>query len=117
MHVQCPVKEVPLDVQALSTIGQVAGVGGIAVTALLLIFRDIIRKSIFPRLRTADAYRLLRLITLCTTLVAIGGIAAWTLGPHLAAARPGTVVQKTEGPTSPAIANTKGNVEVRIEQK
>jgi hypothetical protein len=41
------------------------------------VFRDIIRKNIFPKLPAAEAYRLLRLITVAVWSVAIAGIAAW----------------------------------------
>jgi hypothetical protein len=46
-------------VQILKTVGQVAGIGGLALGVFLLLFRDIIRKNIFPKLPPVEAYRLL----------------------------------------------------------
>jgi hypothetical protein len=59
--------------QVLLTVGQVAGIGGVS----LLIFRDVIRKNIFPTLGQAQAYRLIRLIVSLTFAIAACGIAAW----------------------------------------
>jgi hypothetical protein len=61
----------------LETVGKVAGIGGIAVGVLLLLFRDIVRKNIFPKLAPKDAYRLLSQLTVFIFVVAIAGIAAW----------------------------------------
>ena len=59
--------------------GQIAGIGGLALGVFLLLFRDIIRKRIFPQLAKRDAYRLLRLIAILVFLIAAIGIAAWLL--------------------------------------
>ena len=66
-----------MDANILKTVGQVAGIGGIALGVFLLLFRDIIRKNIFPKLPTAEAYGLLRLITGAVWSVAVVGILAW----------------------------------------
>jgi hypothetical protein len=66
-----------MDVDILRTAGQIAGIGGLALGVLLIVFRDIIRKNIFPTLPPQEAYRLLRLITLAVWSVAIVGIGAW----------------------------------------
>ena len=66
-----------MDADLLQNLGQIAGIGGIALGAFVLLFREIIRKSIFPRLRKDDAYQLLKLISVCVFLVAIAGIGAW----------------------------------------
>jgi hypothetical protein len=66
-----------MDAEVLSVVGQVAGIGGLALGVFLLLFREIIRKKIFPKLPPAEAYRLLRLITIAVWSVAIVGIAAW----------------------------------------
>lgn len=39
--------------------GQVAGIGGIAIGTLLLLFKEVIRKNIFPNLTKENAYKLL----------------------------------------------------------
>lgn len=61
----------------LQTVGQVAGVGGIALGVLLIIFRDVVRKNIFPNLAQVQAYRLMRLIIVLTFSIAALGIVAW----------------------------------------
>ena len=61
----------------LKTVGQIAGIGGLALGVFLLLFRDIIRKKIFPQLTKKDAYRLLRLISTFVFLIAALGIGAW----------------------------------------
>jgi hypothetical protein len=61
----------------LKSVGAVAGIGGIALGVFLLLFRDIIRKNIFPKLPPQQAFRLLRLITVAVWSVALVGIAAW----------------------------------------
>jgi hypothetical protein len=71
-----------MEADILKTVGQVAGIGGLALGVLLVIFRDIIRKNIFPKLPPAEAYRLLRLITVAVWSVAIVGIGAWVYMAH-----------------------------------
>jgi hypothetical protein len=66
-----------MDAEVLKTVGQIAGIGGLALGVFLLLFREIIRKNIFPKLRAAEAYRLLTLITGAVWSVAIVGIIAW----------------------------------------
>jgi hypothetical protein len=66
-----------VDAQILRTVGQVGGIGGVALGVLLLVFRDVIRKKIFPTLTKEQAYGLLRLVVLLVWVVALTGIAAW----------------------------------------
>ena len=66
-----------MDADLLRTVGQIAGIGGLALGVFLLLFRDIIRKQIFPQLAKKDAYRLLRLISILVFLIAAFGIGAW----------------------------------------
>lgn len=63
-----------MDLQAL---GKIAGLGGIAFGALVLIFRDVIRRNIFPKLRQEHAYRLISLIVTLTFAIAGIGIGAY----------------------------------------
>lgn len=64
--------------QIIKTLGQIAGIGGISLGVSLSIFRELIRKSIFPKLKQDDAYRLLRLIAVLASTVAVAGLGAWT---------------------------------------
>ncbi len=61
----------------LKIVGQVAGIGGVALGVLLMIFRDVIQKNIFPNLAQIQAYRIIRLIVVLTFLIAASGIGAW----------------------------------------
>jgi hypothetical protein len=63
--------------EVLKIVGQIAGIGGLALGVFLLLFREIIRKNIFPSLPADQAYRLLRLITLAVWSIAVVGIVAW----------------------------------------
>jgi hypothetical protein len=71
-----------VEAEILKTVGQIAGIGGLALGVLLIVFRDIVRKKIFPTLPPAEAYRLLRLITVAVWSVAIVGIVAWVYVSH-----------------------------------
>lgn len=61
----------------LKTVAQIASIGGLAIGVLLILFRDIIRKNIFPSLSKDQAYRLIRLIIILVWGVAFVGIGAW----------------------------------------
>jgi len=61
----------------LKVVGQVAGIGGIGLGVLLLIFREVVRKNIFPNLGQIQAYRIIRMIVMYTFLIAAFGIVAW----------------------------------------
>lgn len=61
----------------LKTLGQIAGIAGIALGIVLLLYREVLGKAIFGQLDPADSYRLLRLITLLVWTLGIGGLAVW----------------------------------------
>jgi hypothetical protein len=72
-----------VETDLLKTLGQIAGIGGISLGVFLLLFRDVIRKNIFPKFKNEQlAYRLLRLIVILVWSVAILGIIVWVLGPR-----------------------------------
>ena len=66
-----------MEAELLKTLAQVAGIGGIALGVFRLLFRDVIRKRIFPQLTRQQAYRILVLALVLTWSVAIAGIVAW----------------------------------------
>jgi hypothetical protein len=66
-----------MDTELLKTVGQIAGIGGIALGVFLILFRELIRKSIFPRLSAQQASRLLTLIAVLVWSAALAGIGAW----------------------------------------
>jgi ABC-type antimicrobial peptide transport system permease subunit len=63
----------------LKVLGQFAGIGGVSLGVLLIIFKGIIAKNIFPTLRREDAYNLLKLISILVWTVTIIGILSWVL--------------------------------------
>lgn len=63
-----------IDLQAL---GKIAGLGGIAFGAFILIFRDVIRRNIFPKLKQDHAYRLITLIVSLTFAIAGIGVGSY----------------------------------------
>lgn len=66
-----------MDAQLLRILGSIAGLAGVAVGMILLLYREIVRKNIFPQLTRGDAYRLLRTIAILAWSVAMFGIACW----------------------------------------
>jgi len=66
-----------MDTELIRVVGQIAGIGGLAIGALLLVFRDVIRKGIFPNLTREHDYKIIRLIIVLTFIIALAGIAAW----------------------------------------
>jgi hypothetical protein len=58
-------------------IGKTAGIGGIALGILLVLFRDIIRK-LFPNLTRKQTYNLLVLMVSLVWMIALAGLASWT---------------------------------------
>lgn len=63
--------------EALKVIAQVAGIGGIAIAGTVMVFRDVIRRNIFPEVSPEHAYQLIRLIVILAFLVAVLGVGAW----------------------------------------
>jgi len=63
----------------LKSLGQIAGIAGISVGVLLVVFRDIIRKEIFPRLTQTQGFKVLTLIIITVWSVALVGVGAWVL--------------------------------------
>ena len=102
----------------LQTVGQIAGIGGLAIGVLLLVFRQIIAKNIFPTLKKDHAYSLLRLISLLVFAVALAGIGAWawveTRGDGMAQGT-GEVTIETHGAGSPVVTGTDGDVTLEID--
>lgn len=61
----------------LEKIGRIAGISGIAIGVFLFIFKDMIRKNIFPSLSRQQAYNIIKLVLILTFLIAVLGIGAW----------------------------------------
>lgn len=63
--------------ELIATLGTVAGVGGIALGVLFFLFREVIRKRIFPTLTKEQAYKTINRLISLTALVAIVGLVVW----------------------------------------
>lgn len=70
-----------MDTQILKVVGQVAGIGGIAIGMFLLVFREAIReairKNIVSKLTEERSYQLMRLTLVLVWSVALAGIIAY----------------------------------------
>ena len=77
-----------METATLKIFGQVAGVGGLALWVLLMVYRDVIRKNIFPTLTPEHGYRLIRLMIVLVFLVAVVGIGAWVYAGRVPATDP-----------------------------
>jgi hypothetical protein len=60
------------------SIGSSAGLAGLAIGMIVILFKEVIRKRIFPQLPKREAYQLLRTILFLAWSVAIVGIGSWT---------------------------------------
>jgi hypothetical protein len=66
-----------MDPNLFKVLGQIAGIGGISLGVLLLVFRQVIAKNVFSPLTREHSYKLLRLLIVLTFAIACIGIAAW----------------------------------------
>lgn len=71
------------NMELIKTFGMIAGIGGLALGVLLIIFREIIRKKIFPQLTKQQSYKLIRLMVIFVFIVAVVGIIAWVYAKKL----------------------------------
>jgi hypothetical protein len=61
----------------LATLGKIAGIGGISVGVLLILFLNFIRQKFLPNLEPAQGYSLLLLFMIFTFGVAVCGLTVW----------------------------------------
>ena len=61
----------------LEKLGKIAGIAGIAVGALVLIFGGIIQKNIFPGMTKEQGFRVIRMMIISASVLALMGIVAW----------------------------------------
>jgi hypothetical protein len=66
-----------MDFDILEKLGKVAGIAGITVGAVVIIFSGIIQKKIFPGLTKEQGFRIIKMIILFAGLLAVIGIGAW----------------------------------------
>lgn len=67
----------------LKLLGQIAGIGGLALGVFLLVFQNIIGiKKLFPQLTQDHAFRLLRLMVISCFVVTLLGLLTYIAGEH-----------------------------------
>ena len=76
-----------MDYQLFKIAGAIAGIGGLALASVVYIFREVIRKEIFPQLTKEQAYGLLNRIIVLIFIIGVLGIIAyivvnWRNGIH-----------------------------------
>jgi hypothetical protein len=81
----------------LATLGQIAGLAGLAVGAVVLVFRSLVEKGL-GGMPAKDRARVVTTIALCAFGIGVAGIAAWTF----AGTQGGTSVV-THGAQSPGV--------------
>ncbi len=100
-----------MEAEFLEALGQIAGIGGIALGVLLSVFRGVIRKAIFPTLSPDQGFRLLRLIIVSVWSVAVLGVGAWIWTEVQCG---GAERIATRGAQSPIVTCTQGRVIINI---
>lgn len=70
-----------MEQELFTTLGGIAGIGGVALGIVFLLFRDVIARSIFPKLTQAQGYKLLRLLTVAVWSIGVIGVIVWALPP------------------------------------
>jgi hypothetical protein len=105
-----------MNAEMLETLGKIAGIGGICVGIALIVFHKVISESILATMSREQAYRLVRLVTLCVWTIALAGIGAWVLteapGNNGESADEPSI--KTQGHQSPVVQGTGGDVRINI---
>lgn len=92
-------------------VGSVAGLAGLAIGLIVILFREVIRKQVFPQLARGQAYALLRMIVFLAWTIAVLGILAWVyLGRSSAnehpAGPPATALPSESTPAKAIVAGT-----------
>ncbi len=97
-----------MEAQVIESVAKAAGIGGIAIGALMLVFRETLRKSIFPMMTREQGYKTIRMILVMVWTVALAGIAAWVW----AGSRPPGETLTTSGDGSPIVRDVNGSVNI-----
>lgn len=97
-----------MDYDLFKIVGVVAGIGGIALASVVYIFREVIRKEIFPRLTKDQAYKLLNRIIILTFVIGVLGIIAYLVVVRLN--RENTVNKTINGSQTPTPTPVKAEL-------
>jgi hypothetical protein len=68
-----------VDYELFKIAGAIAGIGGLALAAVVYTFREVIRKEIFPQLTKEQAYKLLNRIIVLIFIIGVLGIVAYLI--------------------------------------
>ena len=66
-----------MEANVLSVVGKIAGISGLSLGVFMLLFRDVIRKSVFPMLTKQQGYNVIRLFLILVWSIAILGLLIW----------------------------------------
>lgn len=66
-----------MELNIFKLFGQVAGIGGLTLAILFLIFRDIIKKKVFKTMSATQSYKIFRMIIVFLFVLALVGIFSW----------------------------------------
>ena len=66
-----------VDASMIKAFGQIAGIGGLSLLVFAWLFKEVIRKAIFPQLTREHAYQIIRLFMLLVFLLSFSGVGAW----------------------------------------
>jgi hypothetical protein len=97
-----------MDMKALTGLGKVAGIGGIALGVVAILLKDVLSNRVFQGLPPERAYQLLFVITIGLFVLGALGILAWVLAKR--AASSGAAKVHAEGGSVAFGDKAKGNV-------
>lgn len=101
-----------MDAQLLKTVGSIAGVAGIALGIILLIYTEIVRRPSISKLSQKRSFELLRLIVIASWSIGVLGLGVWYWAQQPASNNPATTT--THGDRSPIVQGAGGNVGITI---
>ncbi len=97
----------------LESLGQIAGIGGIALGVFLLLFRKLLETIAVPGLTKAHWFKVIITFMVLVWSVAILGIAAWGYSYYLESGKPGN--QVTVDPTTGKTIEAVGASNIELE--
>jgi hypothetical protein len=92
-----------MEAEFFRVVGGVAGLAGLAVGMILLLYREILTKNVFPTLSKRDAYRLLQNIAVLAWSVAMCGIVGWVWSTALLHRKHDPAASAAEDSTAPLV--------------
>jgi hypothetical protein len=102
------------DAQVIKLMGQAAGLAGISLGVVFLLFRGPLQKSFLGKLGAKDAYRLATLIVVLAWSIGIVGIGAWIWAPSPPPKPAASQTITTLGSSSPVVQGVGGNVDLKV---